>query len=81
MNRRERTTRPIARCHGPHNPIAFSPGMVTGSNPATWAGRVIAVSLWKLALLVPFPVYALGLVLFPVYALDPGPLALDSWVN
>ena len=38
--------------------------MVTGANPATWAGRGIIVSLWELKLVVPFPMLALG----------PGPL-------
>ena len=45
--------------------------MVTGANPATWAGRGIIVSLWELALVVPFPVLALG----------PEPLVPANWVS
>ena len=45
----------MSRGYGPHYSTASSPGLVTGENPATWAGRGVIIPLWDLALVVPVP--------------------------
>ena len=54
----------MAGGHGPHYPIALAPGLVTGANPATWAGRGIIVPLWDLGGVVLGPILHLGPCLF-----------------